>query len=196
MMRRNDGLKILAVLLLCQISPSVSADSMATAMMAYENGYFDVAHKIFLTHAKGNNPAAQFYLGEIYDGGMGVPLNYNAAFKWYLKSADQDFSKARTRLGYLYSKGLGTRKDQSRALKWFLLAAEDGEVEAQFLIAFMYSNGHGTPMDLVQAYKWWLIAAAYGEPDALEEARRIEAHMTPRQLKQAASLASDWETKR
>jgi TPR repeat protein len=48
--------------------------------------------------AKKGRPDAQYYLGEMYEHGLGTTQNLDNAFKWYKKSADQGNRLAKRKL--------------------------------------------------------------------------------------------------
>ena len=81
------------------------------------------ALKVWLAAAEAGDPEAQTTLGEIFERGMGVPADYEAAASWYRRAADQDYSRAAINLGTLYEKGLGVAQDSAQALSWYRRAA-------------------------------------------------------------------------
>ena len=60
---------------------------------------------------------AQTNVGEIYERGMGVAPNYEAAAMWYQKAADKNYSRALFNLGTMYEQGLGVPQDGLKALE-------------------------------------------------------------------------------
>ncbi|MEJ0100205.1 MAG: caspase family protein [Pseudomonadota bacterium] len=69
--------------------------------------------------ADGGDAEAQNNVGEIYERGMGVEPNYQAAALWYQKAADQGYSRAQFNLGTLYEQGLGVTADKLHALNLY-----------------------------------------------------------------------------
>ena len=67
--------------------------------------------------------AAQNYVGEIFEKGLGVPPDYTTAASWYRKAADQNVTRAQINLGFLYERGLGVEKDVATALHWYRKAS-------------------------------------------------------------------------
>lgn len=80
---------------------------------------YTMALMVWLPAAEEGNMEAQYYVGEIYQRGLGATPNYPLAAEWYRKSAAQGFAKAQMNLGYLYEKGLGVGKDPQQALRWY-----------------------------------------------------------------------------
>lgn len=91
--------------------------------VAYDRASYAAALKIWLPKAKGGNPEAQNYVGEIYEKGLGVQPDYLLASKWYQKAANQGDSRAQINLGYLYEKGLLGDTDLVTALNWYRKAS-------------------------------------------------------------------------
>ncbi len=55
---------------------------------------FKLQHKI----AQGGDPNAQYYLGEMYEQGLGTAVNLEEAFKWYSKAAEKGHPYAKRKL--------------------------------------------------------------------------------------------------
>jgi len=70
---------------------------------------------------------AQYYVGEIYQRGLGAAPNYSRAAEWYRKAAEQGYVKAQMSLAYLYEKGLGVEKNPQQALRWYRKASGLGD---------------------------------------------------------------------
>lgn len=81
------------------------------------------ALKVWLPQAKAGDAEAQFYVGQIFEKGLGVAPDYESARTWYLKAAEQSYAAAQINLGYLYEAGLGVEKDELAALGWYRKAA-------------------------------------------------------------------------
>ena len=185
------------------VSVMFCAGSMAPAnadleagLRAYNRSDFVRARSEFFQSAKQGQAEAQFYLGEIYEGGVGVAIDYAGAFTWYRLAAQQGHALAQRRLASLYSRGLGAEKDETKAFEWYLNGAGNGDVLAQLETGRRYIRGQGTAKDMVEAYKWLTIAASYGDPDARTERDRLLDGLSEAEKQRAQSLASDWEQRR
>lgn len=99
--------------------------------VAYDRANYATALKIWLPKAQEGDPAAQTYVGEIYEKGLGVKADYELAFRWYQKAAAQGYSRAQINLGYLYEAGLGVPRDLTTAMNWYRRASglTGGELE-------------------------------------------------------------------
>ena len=76
--------------------------------------------------AERGEPAAQTYLGFMFETGRGVPQNYTEAAMWYRRAAEQGDSLAQYSLGLLYDRGQGVPQDIVEASKWLNLADRGG----------------------------------------------------------------------
>jgi len=86
------------------------------------------ALKVWLALAAEGDPAAQTYVGEIYEKGLGVPPDYAEAAQWYRRAADAGFARAAVNLGSLFEQGRGVAKDPKQAVQWYRRAAGLKEV--------------------------------------------------------------------
>ena len=91
--------------------------------VAFDRANYATALKVWLPLAKDGDAAAQTYVGEIFEKGLGVPPDHAAAAEWYRRAADSGSSRAAINLGALYEQGLGVPKDVAQALNWYRRAA-------------------------------------------------------------------------
>lgn len=57
-------------------------------------------YQVQLTEAKKGDARAQYFLGEMYERGLGTTQNIDEAFKWYAKAAQQGDPLAKRKMGY------------------------------------------------------------------------------------------------
>jgi len=86
---------------------------------AYDRADYRTALKVWMAQADQGDAAAQTYVGEIYEKGLGVAPDYQAAAQWYRRAADAGFPRAAINLGYLYEHGLGVPRDPAQARYWY-----------------------------------------------------------------------------
>lgn len=101
--------------------------------VAFDRANYATALKVWLPLAEGGDPAAQTYVGEIFEKGLGVPPDHAAAAQWYRRAADRGHSRAAINLGNLYEQGLGVPKDPVQALNWYRKAAGLGSVNFEIV---------------------------------------------------------------
>jgi hypothetical protein len=117
---------------------------------------------------------AAFMLARIYERGIGVAKDPDAAKKWYGKAAEFGFVPALNILGHAYLSGYGGEKNVRKALDDFKEAAQAGYVPAQYNLGKLYYQGDdGVPRDLKLAGAWFNAAAKAGHPGALFAAGRM-----------------------
>ena len=87
--------------------------------VAYDRADLKSALHIWMQAAQAGDAEAQTNVGEIYERGLGVEPNYEAAALWYQKAADQGYSQALFNLGTLYEQGLGVPQDRLKALNLY-----------------------------------------------------------------------------
>ena len=112
----------------------VEAASFRHAVSAVNRRDDVSAARTLLHRAVLGEPAAQSYLGFLFETGRGVPQNYTEAALWYRRAAEQGDSLAQYALGLLYDKGLDVPRDIVEANIWLNLstaAAPAGAREAR-----------------------------------------------------------------
>lgn len=98
----------------------------------FDRSDYRTALQTLLPQARGGDPVAQTYVGEIFERGLGLPgPDYAAAAEWYRKAAEAGHRPAQTALGSLYERGLGVRPDKAAALDWYRRAT--GVTEDQLI---------------------------------------------------------------
>ncbi len=119
-----------------------------------------------------------YYLGHIYEKGIGVSLDYKRAFDYYNRVSNSSSTALYDRdainlsniaIGLMYVKGLGVEEDANKALDYFTTASENGSAKANYYIGQMYENGIGVDRDYEQAMEYYLIAADYDYAPALNQ---------------------------
>ena len=108
------------------------------------------------------NANAQYNLGVMYEGGQGVPQDYEKAVHLYTEAAGQGFAAAQNNLGGMCRQGQGVPQDYKKAFEWFTKAAQQGFAAAQNNLGAMYGLGQGVPQDPKKAIEWYTKAAQQG----------------------------------
>jgi uncharacterized protein len=108
---------------------------------AYDRADYRTALKVWMAQADQGDPAAQTYVGEIYEKGLGVAPDYEAAARWYRRAADANYPRAAINLGSLYERGLGVPRDPAEALKWYRKGAGGGGAALEIV----YADAAGKP---------------------------------------------------
>jgi hypothetical protein len=141
----------------------VQAQTFEESAAAYRSKDYRTAFSGFQKLADQGEAIAQFYLGFMYDIGLGMLKDDQQAAAWYRKAAEQGYVDAQTKMGEMYREGRGVSKDDQQAAAWYRKAAGQGHTIAQFHLGFMYVNGTGVTKDGQQAAAWFRKAAEQGE---------------------------------
>ena len=99
---------------------------------------------------------AQWSLGDMYEVGNGVEVDYAEAQKWYHKAAEQGSAIGQFALGKMYEAGRGVSQGYLQAHMWFSLAAAQYSTKRK-----------------VNAAMWRDDVAKRMTPDQIAEAQRL-----------------------
>ena len=105
---------------------SLGAD-LNKGVVAYKKGDHSAALREWKPLAFQGNAKAQFFLGNMYYKGIGVPQDDAAAYKWFKKAAEQGLTRAQNNVGTMYMRGLGVSRNNTRAFIWLHLTALQGD---------------------------------------------------------------------
>lgn len=84
-----------------------------------------------------------FYLGYIYQYGLGTKKNYYDAYKNYKKAANGNYPKAFYQIATLYRDGLGVNKSSEKAIEYFKKSYDLGYKDSVTALAdLVNSNNH------------------------------------------------------
>ncbi len=101
------------------ISAAQAAGDMNKSFDAASTGDFKEAVTIWESLAAGGDAQAQFNLGLMYHGGLGLPRNEEVAVNLYQKAAEGGYSAAQSYLVVGYEEGwFGLQQDSSKAYYW------------------------------------------------------------------------------
>lgn len=73
---------------------------------------------------------AKYYMGHMYEFGLGVKKDIKRAASFYKMSADDGFDVAQNDIGNAYLKGLGVEKSIKNAIYYYQLASKQGNKQA------------------------------------------------------------------
>ncbi|MEA2490453.1 MAG: uncharacterized protein QOH21_2245 [Acidobacteriota bacterium] len=89
----------------------------------YDRANYATSLKFWLAAAEKGDHDAEYYVGKIYEDGLGTDPDYATAASWYQKAADAGHSASQFSLGSLYEKGLGVTADAAKAFALYRRAA-------------------------------------------------------------------------
>ena len=109
-----------AVLLVFLATPAWAG--LDEGIAAYKRFDYATAVREWRPLAEQGDAVAQYYLGNLYRTGQGLPQDYAEAAKWFRKAANQGNADAQYNLGVIYDKGYGVPQDYVQAQMWYSLA--------------------------------------------------------------------------
>jgi len=119
-----------AVILVPLVVVPAQAQDFELGLAAAERGDYATALREWRPLAKKGDAEAQYYLGSMYEKGIGLKQDYGEAAKWYRRAAERGDIDAQNNLGALYVNGLGVPQDYVRAHMWFSLSAAQDHASA------------------------------------------------------------------
>lgn len=114
---------------------------------------------MFAPNASADELAA---LGDAYQRGNGVPVDYLKAAQYFEEAGKRGSSNAWLGLGLMYEDGTGVPVDFSKAVSCYRAAADVGNMIGQHNLAIMYEDGRGVAKDQERAIELYQQAAAQG----------------------------------
>gem|GEM_PF-6071454 len=163
---------------------------------AYLRGDYATALETLAPLAEAGDGEAQFYLGSMYEGGLGVAPNASLALDWFRKAAENDVVQAEYHLGLLYEIGETVERDYARAIEWYRRAAEQGYAPAQNNLGSLYLRGLGVEADPLKAYFWISLALKRDYPNARGNHSKAAAYVSSSDKRRLDNEVDAWTTKR
>jgi TPR repeat protein/transglutaminase-like putative cysteine protease len=130
-----------------------------SGLKAYEAKDYQRALALLKPLAEKGHASAQYYLGWMYEHGLGMAADHHEAARWYRLAAEQGDTSSQAQLGYFYQTGLGVVRDDGQATQWYARSADAGDRVGQMRLAVMYRDARGVARDFKQAEKWLSMAA-------------------------------------
>ncbi len=131
----------------------------------------------FMIAAAEEYAPAQFYVGQIYEDGLGTEANAESAWEWYERAAQQDYAPALNQIGRMYFNARGTSFNAEEAAYYQKRAAFLGYAPAQINLAYLYEHGYGVEQDYRTAYAYYQMAKEQGYEIAEEGLARVRGKM-------------------
>ncbi len=143
---------------LSQVAWSASVKEGLAALDAKD---YEVAAQQFAeAYEKGGEPDGAFYLGRLFELGVGTQPDIIRAAGLYRLAAEKGSALGQNRLAMLYIRGeAGVLQDYKAANEWLAKAASAGNADAQFNYAVMYEKGWGVAVDNKKSLEWYRKAA-------------------------------------
>ncbi|KAI7897267.1 uncharacterized protein EV154DRAFT_597651 [Mucor mucedo] len=140
----------------------------------YHDTNFEEAYSNFMCAAQRNHAMSQYYIGHLYECGLGLKINRQLALNWYIKSGDNGCSDAQIAAALLYYHGAkGIDINYKETVHWLTRGIEYSRNECAYypyMIGMLYEQGKGGPNGVEQNYDlalhWYTQAASLGCAEA------------------------------
>lgn len=116
----------------------------------------------FATAYEGGNAEGAFYLGRLFELGLGTEQDEMRAANLYSAAAEGGSTKAQVRLGLMYHEGRVLLRDYVEGTRLLCQAAEAGDADGQLNCGLAYRAGRGVEADNARALTYWQAAAEQG----------------------------------
>ena len=171
---RETRTAIFAVFLFCTAEAVAqnAQDAYEAAHAALERGHFATAMRGWQSLAKENNAGAAANLGYMYEHGLGVKMDSDAAMQWYSEAIEGGSSEAAHNLAMMYRRTYSP-ENAGEIVDLFQIAANGGVDEARYMLAVLKYEGSGTDTDKAGAFVLFKDLAINGHAGA----QYMTAHM-------------------
>lgn len=157
---------ILALLCSTLISSHVSA-GLPEALEAFEAKQYTLALPEFTYLADENNDVALYYMGRLYNEGLGVTADPVKALNYFKRASDAYNADASYQAGKMLLDGIGAPADVAQAMVYLKKAGYAAHPQALYELGEIYANGKGgVEVNNVYAFGYYLMSALRGDMKA------------------------------
>lgn len=142
-------------------STSTAAD-VATGVELLNAGDVSGAATEFATAYEAGDGEGAFYLGRLFELGLGTEQDEMRAANLYSAAAESGSTKAQVRLGLMYHEGRVLLRDYDEGTRLLCEAADAGDSDGQLNCGLAYRAGRGVEQDDTVALSYWERAAEQG----------------------------------
>jgi hypothetical protein len=118
---------------------------------AFDSGKYQEAKTLAEAAAANGDGPAHTLLGQMYEQGLGVPLDLSKAVEHYAKGAALGDVHSQFSLGVLLAEGRGIKENKKQAADFFELAAAKNHAVAIYNLSLIYVEGFSRPQDFEKA---------------------------------------------
>lgn len=188
-MKTSRHLPLLALCILIATGVSARADVKIGLSLMYQGDYASALTEL-QSSAKTGDVQAEYWLGHMYEQGLGINPDAAQAVTWWTKAAQAGSTQAKRALGVLYLQGEGVFQDFAKARMWLEEAANVGDAVAQRELGTLYAEGLGVNKDNIWAYVWYDFAARSYDRQAAKLREDLLKTMSTGDIEEAQKLAA------
>ncbi len=170
-----------------------SFDANLAARLAKES--IPVLRRDAKTHAESAS-----ILGGLYENGLGVKSDPEAAFQLYKSAANRGYARAMGVVARCYFEGPGVTKDSRKAVDWLQRSADLGDTFSMVILGERYENGDDGPKNPTLGFQLCEKAANAGSIFGMRACARVAGDRYTRALEKKdlraaltyEAVANDW----
>lgn len=127
---------------------ATNSDAMVNLGTMYVKGFgvpksISIAFTLFERAAAYGHETASFYMGGMYENGIGVTENKAEAIRYYTTAAEANMPTAQLKLALLLRE-----EDPFNSMKWMIRAAHAGEAQAHSLLTYVSNMSQATDINV------------------------------------------------
>lgn len=145
----------------------ITVAGVTNGIALLEEGKIQEAVRAFQDGFENGEPDGVFYLGRMFELGLGTDVDMTRATQLYALGAQKNSPLAQNRLGLMFLEGQGVLKDYARGAELVCQSADAGDANAQFNCGMAYKDGTGVAVDPQKALSYWEKAGEQGHVAAL-----------------------------
>ena len=156
-------MRLFGIVTACGFSALLSTASYAdvSAGIDFLNaGDVSAAAEEFAASYEAGEPEGAFYLGRLFELGLGTEQDEMRAANLYSAAADAGSAKAQARLGLMYHEGRVLLRDYVEGTRLLCEAADAGDADGLLNCGMAYQLGRGVAIDTAKATALWEQSAA------------------------------------
>ena len=183
-------MKLWAALLLSTTLSVSALAGLPEAVKAFDKAEYETAYPEMMALASEGNPEAAYYMGKMYQEGLGVEADVTKALQ-YFEQADKGFySNATVQLGKMALAGKGMAQNKDLGIQYLKKAAYAGNGDAMFELGKLYETGDGVEKNYTYAFGFFYMGALKGEKRSQLKTARY--YLNGRGIPQDFNAAVKW----
>ena len=164
---RNILLFGLCVIMTSSVMADDKMGDVKQAIKTLELGKVQEAVKEFQAAFEAGNGDGAFYIGRLFEMGLGVDKDMTRATQLYAAAVSKNSALAQNRLGLMHLSGESVLQDYKRAAELICASADQNDQNGAFNCGLLYSEGKGVDKDPKKAVTYWVKAAKANHVAAL-----------------------------
>ena len=159
-------LRFTGILLGSVLTAGAALAGLPEGIKFFDNQDYAAALAEFTYLAEEGDPTAVYYLGRMYEEGLGVTADKEKAVRYYQMADEAQNAAASAQLGKMMMTGNGMTRNPELGIEFLKKAAYAGNTEAFFELGNAYAEGSGVQKNMTYAFGFYFMAALRGDARA------------------------------